>query len=555
MRLTPQKCIFVTNINSTSMQEAECKCNAGYIPLPDTGFFSRLVLDYIGQSPSLRPFYEFQPDLEGMQQAIEQRKKYPVDRHSLVNALKEQYSNSAQMPAVERNIRLLQDENTFTICTAHQPNLATGYAYFIYKIMHAIVLAAHLGKQFPSYNFVPVYYIGSEDDDIEELGFFRYNDHSFRWRTPQTGAVGSMRTEELTNLFQDFFRILGPTNEHTEYLKELLTNAYLRHNTISEATRYLVHTLMGKYGIVVIDPQDKILKKAFTQIATQELCSPAAHRLVQETNRQLQADYSTQAFVRPINFFYLDGGIRQRIEMQEDTWKVVGTGISWTGEQLRQTVNEHPEYFSPNVILRGLYQESILPNVAFIGGGSELAYWMQLKSVFEHYKVFYPTLVLRQSVQFISAYQQDIINKLHFSDRDIFLPAEQLVKDRISQLSQNDLKADGEWHTIVQALQSIRAKAARVDKSLERSVEAALKKMQYQVEIVEKKIYKAEKRNLSTEIDRIYKMKAMLFPGNHSLQERYYTFMQEYAHMGDRYFECLEKTILPFGDQFLIINN
>lgn len=536
------------------MQEAECKCQASYIPLQDTGFFSRLVLDYIGQSPSLRPFYEFKPDPEGMQQAIEQRKKYPVDRHSLVKALKEQYSVSAQIPAVERNIQLLQDENTFTICTAHQPNLATGYAYFIYKIMHAIVLAAHLGKQHPRYNFVPVYYIGSEDDDIEELGFFRYNDHSFRWRTPQTGAVGSMRTEELTNLFQDFFRILGPTNEHTEYLKELLTNAYLGHNTISEATRYLVHTLMGKYGIVVIDPQDSTLKKAFAPIVIRELCNPAAHRLVQETNLQLQPDYSTQAFVRPINFFYLNEGIRQRIEMQEGIWKVVGTDITWTEEQLRHTVHEHPEYFSPNVILRGLYQESILPNVAFIGGGSELAYWMQLRSVFEHYKIFYPTLVLRQSVQFISAYQQDIINKLHFSTRDVFRPAEQLVRDRISQLSQHDLKADGEWHTIVQALQSIKAKAARVDKSLERSVEAALKKMQYQVGVVERKIYKAEKKNLSTEIDRIYKMKAMLFPGNHSLQERYYTFMQEYVHMGDRYFECLEKTILPFGDQFLIIH-
>lgn len=536
------------------MQEAECKCNASYIPLSDTGYFSRLVLDYVQQSPSLQPFYDFRPDLEDMERAIETRKQHPVDRTNLVKALREQYKASEPIAAVDRNIALLQETNTFTVCTAHQPNLATGYAYFVYKIMHAIVLAEHLGERYPDCNFVPVYYIGSEDDDIDELGFFRYNDHSFRWRTPQTGAVGSMHTEELVHVFRDFFRILGPTNAHTAYLKEVLTNAYLNHSTISEATRYLVHTLMGRYGVVVVDPQDKILKKAFVPIALEELTQPAAYTLVQETNMKLQAGYSTQAFVRPINFFYLNEDIRQRIELQDGSWKVVGTGISWTAAELHNTLQEHPEYFSPNVILRGLYQESILPNVAFIGGGSELAYWMQLKSVFSHYNVFYPALILRQSVQFISTYQQEIINKLHFSTSDIFRPAEQLVKERISQLSQNDLKTDGEWQRIVSALQSIKAKASRVDKSLERSVDAALKKMQYQVEVVEKKMYKAEKRNLGTEIDRIYKMKAMLFPGNNALQERYFTFMQEYAHMGDRYFDCLKKNILPFGDQFLIIN-
>jgi bacillithiol biosynthesis cysteine-adding enzyme BshC len=363
-----------------------------------------------------------------------------VDRALLADALQRQYKNLPPNKAVQQNISLLSQENTYTVCTAHQPNLATGYLYFVYKIIHAVKLAETLKQQYPDKNFVPVYYMGSEDNDLQELGTFRYEQHKFVWDGDgQTGAVGRMKTAGLATLLHDFFRLLGPPGVYTETLKQLLTDAYLQPGaTVASAMAGLVHALFGQYGLVMLNPDDAALKKAFCDVLQDDLLEHTAHRIVSHTAAALGAHYKVQAFPRPVNLFYLRDNLRTRIEQQGAHWVAVHTKISWSREALLQELEAHPERFSPNVILRGVFQERILPNVAFIGGGAEVAYWLQLKEVFDQYNVFFPAILLRQSVLWITRQQTALYRKMGFPVQAVFKPEQQLQQEYIAAHSPTD---------------------------------------------------------------------------------------------------------------------
>ncbi|HEY9178447.1 MAG TPA: bacillithiol biosynthesis BshC, partial [Flavipsychrobacter sp.] len=306
-----------------------------YIPYSQTGFFSPLVTDYLGQNGSLQPFYTYSPNEAGIQQAIAARAEYPVNRPLLANTLQAQYRDLGCCEAVKNNIASLANENTFTICTAHQPNLLTGYLYFIYKIAHAIQLANHLNRQYPDKHFVPVYYMGSEDNDLEELGTFRYAGKKYIWDGDgQQGAVGRMSTGSLKTLLADIFKVLGPPGEHTEELKKILTQAYLQHKTVAAATRYLVNELFGKYGLVVLDPDDTAFKRKILPIMQDDLLNHTANGIVTRQGELLAKQYKSQAYPRDINLFYLQDNLRERIEKNGSKWVVLNTKITWTKEEL-----------------------------------------------------------------------------------------------------------------------------------------------------------------------------------------------------------------------------
>ncbi|WP_162903180.1 bacillithiol biosynthesis cysteine-adding enzyme BshC [Taibaiella koreensis] len=522
------------------------------IPHQATTFFSRLNTDYLSGHEALASFYQFSPDDAGLDQAIAARKQFPVNRQVLVDTLRRQYRNHTLYEAVSSNIDALADHNTFTICTAHQPNLMTGYLYFIYKIIHAARLARHLQERRPEHRFVPVFYIGSEDADIDELSVFRFNGIRFRWQTEQAGAVGRMSTNDLQPLLGQLTALIGPPGDNAERLKDIIHNAYRQHSTIAEATRYIVNELLGQYGVVVIDPDDAALKQLFLPILHQELFAPRAHELVQQTSQALEQEYGAQAYSRPINLFYLKDDIRERIEQHGDEWRVLRSDIRWNRTGLEQELAAHPERFSPNVILRGLFQESILPNVAFIGGGSEVAYWLQLKPVFDHYKVFFPALVLRQSVLWIDAAASRLQRKTGLSDEELFQSSEKLVRAFVHKHTHKDLALEDTRQQLNQLFDQIKTKAVNVDITLRASAEAALTKMRHQLDTMEKKMMRAEKRNMAEQLSQIYKLKNRLFP-NESLQERYDTFMPYFLEQGPAFFDILMEATLPYGNQFLVI--
>ena len=244
--------------------------------------------------------------------------------------------------------------------------------------------------------------MGSEDNDIDELGTFRFRGDKFVWDgSGQSGAVGRMDTAGLKPLINSLFKQFGPPGKNCDDLLEIITEAYAKQKTIGAATQYLVNALFGRFGLVVLDPDDAEFKKSFVPVMEDELLNKASYPIITSQIKKLGEHYKIQAHPREINLFYLADQLRERIERNGEKWVVLNTAIEWTKNELLKELNEHPERFSPNVMLRGLYQETILPNAVFIGGGAEVAYWLQLKPLFEHYKVFYPAVHLRQSVMWV----------------------------------------------------------------------------------------------------------------------------------------------------------
>jgi bacillithiol biosynthesis cysteine-adding enzyme BshC len=524
-----------------------------YVPYSDTGFFSRLVTDYLGDNIEIKPFYGYAPNAEGLQKAIEERCNYPVNRIALAEALGKQYESLTPFPLVTENIALLQQENTFTVCTAHQPNLLTGYLYFVYKILHAIKLAAELGKLHPGKRFVPVYYMGSEDNDLEELGTFRFRGEKYVWDgNGQKGAVGRMAAAGLKPLLQQLFKVFGPPGKYCDELTELLTASYLQRGTIAEATQYLVNELFGRYGLIVLDPDDATLKAAFIPVMEDELVNQASLPIIDKQISLLSAHYKIQAHPRAINLFYLSDRLRERIEIKNGKWTVLNTGIEWTKDEALDELKNHPERFSPNVMLRGLYQETILPDVAFIGGGAEVAYWLQLKTLFEHYGVFYPGIHLRQSVLWINNTQDQLRCQLEFSTTDIFREENELIKDYILKHSNNDLQTGDETEALQQVFQSLKQKATAVDPTLTLSSEVILKKMKRLLSVLEQKMLRAEKKKMQIYTGRISRLKNALFP-YHSLQERIENFSEYYLQYGPSFFDIVKEGIDPLAARFLIV--
>lgn len=524
-----------------------------YLPYSDTGYFSQLVTDYLSGSKHATSFANYTPDANGLQQAINERGKYEIDRTTLANTLARQY-NAIDLPeAVRKNIELLRNKTTLTVCTAHQPNLLTGYLYFIYKIVHAIRLAAELKSLHPENDFVPVYYMGSEDNDLDELGVFNYQNKQWRWDADgQTGAVGRMSTSSLKPLLNDLFKVLGPPGKYFDDLKELLTKSYLEHKTIGEATRFLVNELFGRYGLVVLDPDDAAFKKPIVDIVKDDLLTHDALSLVTTQIENLEQHYKAQAYPRPINLFYVKNNIRERIEKHGDRWTVINSDISWNREQLLEEVDQHPERFSPNVILRGLLQERILPNVAFIGGGAEVAYWLQLKPVFDHYNVFYPVILLRQSVQWIQPSQAELREKAGIAVNAIFKDEALLIREYILHHGNDQWQTGTEMNAIENIIVQLKQKAVSLDVTLRSSAEAALAKIKHQMDVLEKKMLRAEKRKMHTELARITRLKESLLPGN-SLQERKENFIEYFLQYGHSFTDVLYDAFQPLRNEFLIV--
>jgi bacillithiol biosynthesis cysteine-adding enzyme BshC len=503
-----------------------------YIPYKDTGYFSKIVIDYLDNAETLKPFYQHYPNIEGIKNAIAARKNFNTDRITLVEALKNQYSNIQLNQIQETNLDLLLNENTFTITTAHQPNIFTGPLYFIYKIVHAIKLADELKLQLPEYNFVPIYYMGSEDADLEELGQITLDGKKLSWKTNQSGAVGRMVVDDNLVKLIDEIRGQIAVNEYGTRLCELFKRIYSPYKTIQTATLELVNELFSKYGLIVLIPDDRVLKSLFTPIIKKEIKEQFSNKILQNTIFDLNKNYKVQAKGREINLFYLKDNHRERIEIQEDTFFIKSLNLSFTLNEVFKEIEEYPERFSPNVILRGAFQELILPNIAFIGGGGELAYWLELKNILNSVDIPYPVLVLRNSFLLIDNKSKLLINKLNFNVTDIFKFKNDLFNHFVKIHSVNQISLTQPIKNIKAEFEQIKSIASKLDISLADHVASLEQKFYNNTVEIEKKLLKAEKRKFREQQNQIEKLKTNLFP-NENLQERIENFAVLYSTMGN----------------------
>jgi bacillithiol synthase len=525
-------------------------CNFTSLPYATTGYFSSIILDYLEKSSALQPYYNLPVSLEGIEAAIKQRRKFPTDRELLVSELRKQYEQLPVSPT-QANIELLLKENTFTVTTAHQPVIFTGTLYFIYKIFHTIKMCSELRSKFPENNFVPVFYMGCEDADLDELGTFFLDGEKLVWETDQTGAVGRMQVKGLEKLL---FRIEGELGIHPfgKNLMKILRDAYKNGDNIQTATLKLVHSIFGAYGLVIVIPDNANLKRRMLPVLEEELFRQTSSMIVQNTIDGLSKHYKIQANPREINLFYLKDNIRERIEKKDNKWRVLNTHIEFDEADLRKELHEHPERFSPNVILRGLYQETILPNLAFIGGGGEMAYWLELKDLFNHHGVPYPMLVLRNSFLIIEKKWKTQMDKIGLDIPSLFKNEDELFSSLVKQESSNQLNLSAEISQASAYYDHLRNVASNVDDSLVQHVSALQARALKPLQQLEKKLLRAEKRKYESGLRHLRAIREHLFPNN-NLQERIDNFMPYYAKWGEEFLQTIYKYSSSFEQEFGVL--
>ncbi|MDO4881504.1 MAG: bacillithiol biosynthesis cysteine-adding enzyme BshC, partial [Capnocytophaga sp.] len=380
-----------------------------YISFKETGYFSSFITDYLSEKKELKSLYNRFPSIENFKNQIEEKNNnYPeYNRKILVKSLYKQYENIELYEKVKKNIELLEKNNTFTITTGHQLSLFTGPLYFIYKIISVIKSCQILKAQYPENEFIPVYWMATEDHDFQEINHFYIHQKKVVWDNDQTGAVGDFQTETLSQVSEALRVELG-IGEEAKKILALFKNTYLNYPNLTSATRYLVNELFKEYGLVIIDGNDTDLKRLFIPYFKKDLLENVAYNQVNTTISVIKGinhNYPAQVNPREINIFYLKNGIRERIVKSEKGFEIHNTDIHFTEKELLDSLEQNPENFSPNVILRPMYQEVILPNLCYVGGGGELAYWLELKDFFASQNITFPMLMLRNSVLIISEKQ------------------------------------------------------------------------------------------------------------------------------------------------------
>lgn len=489
------------------------------VSFAETQSVSSFFLDYVGKSEALKKFYGRFPEISNFNEQIKEKAASFPKKHRevLVTELSSQYKNYILSESVKNNIAALHQEKTFTVTTGHQLNIFTGPLYFIYKIVTVTNACKQLKKAYPEYTFVPVYWMASEDHDFDEIKYFRLNGKKHTWESNQTGAVGRFNPKELESVLKQLPDGLA-----------IFQKAYLKHNTLSDAVRYYVNELFGAEGVVVVDADSKELKTLFQSVIQDDVFNHTPQKLVDATNADLQkAGYEPQVNCREINFFYLEDTLRERIEQEGDRFRVVNTDITFSKAQLEALLKSSPEKFSPNVILRPLYQEIILPNLAYTGGPAEVVYWLQLKDVFKHYNIPFPILMPRNFAMVMDAPTVRKFEKTGLELNELFFEKNYLFNHFAVKFSRNKITLNGEKEGVLNYFQTIRQQAEAFDKTLGPMVAAETQRAIKSLEKIEHKLLRSEKRFQSDTLKQLEALKDALFP-NGSLQERTDNFLNFY---------------------------
>ena len=519
------------------------------ISYQNSGYFSSLMNDYLDQKNNLDSLYNRFPKLENFEyQILEKQNNYDNNnRTTLVSTLQNQYSKVETSVLTKQNIDSLNNSNTFTVTTGHQLNLFSGPLYFLYKIISTINLTTELKAKYPTFNFVPIYWMATEDHDFEEINYFNFKGKKFRWNKESKGPVGRLSTEGLPEFLEVYALELGSsTNANT--LKKLFEDSYLNHGNLADATRFLANALFGEYGLVILDADNADLKRNFIPFVKEELLHQSSHKLVLETAEKLK-EYTVQVNPREINLFYIEDNIRERIIFENDTYKVNHTKIEFSETEILTLLENHPEKFSPNVIMRPLYQEVILPNLCYIGGGGEIAYWLELKSFFAAAKVTFPILLLRNSVLLATEKQAKKADKLDLNWGNLFSKQANLVTTKTKELSDFPVDLTHLKNQLQKQFQELYDVANKTDESFLGAVKAQETKQIKGLENLEKRLLKAQKRKLSDILQRITELQNELFP-NQSLQERQTNFSEFYLEYGENLIPTLVKQLNPLDNKF-----
>ena len=527
------------------------KCAVQNFTFEQTNAFSKIIIDYINNDERLSEFVTDFPSINDIEKIIETKQKESIDRKLLVQTIFQQYQHIEIDETFSKQIHALEDKQTFCIVTAHQLNIFGGPLYYIYKIAQTIATCNLLQKKYPSYQFVPIYWLGSEDHDFEEINHTYLYNKKIEWTDKQGGIIGNYDTASLQFLIEVLENLIK-NQPFGKKLSSIFKDAYAS-KTLAEATRNWLHKLFGQYGLIVVDGNEKAFKQACSDIIKDDILQHSAYNIVAETIHKMeQKGYKHQAMPRQINLFYIDKNSRERIEFdaEKQQYFILNTDKVFSKEEILSELKNYPEKFSPNVILRPLFQQKILPSLMYIGGGGEIAYWLQLKNLFDKSNIAFPQLIVRNSALIITRQQKERLEKLNIPITQIFHSLDDLKNNFIRQ--EKNISIEEEVKNIEQQFAIIQEKIKEIDASLVNYVGAEAQKTFKSTEHIEARIHKALKQKNETSLNQMEKIKNQLFPNN-NLQERVDNFSAYYADFGQQFIEMLIAEFDVYQKQFLVI--
>lgn len=382
-----------------------------------------IAADLLSGAEQLKPFYSFPLSELDFSVVMEGKSHENIDRETLMATLLDQHQGLPDSTKTLENIRALADVNTFTVTTGHQLVLFGGPMFTLYKIATAIRMAEELQQLFPEKKIVPVFWMATEDHDFEEANHFHPNYcDTITWQRDWKGAVGRIP--------------LGTT------LGTLIPKGYgswekyfQKGMTYADAYRRFIHAIFGDKGLIILDADRAELKKGFLPVMQAEVKKQSAFHLVNQTTASLEEQgYKAQIHPREINLFYLAENSRERLEQTPGGFQTVDGVHKWNQDDLLLEMETTPDRFSPNVALRPLYQEMILPNLAYTGGWGELSYWMQLKGVFDAYNVQFPALIPRFTATLLTRAQDAKARQMGFQPSDFNMELPRLFDQYLPQV-------------------------------------------------------------------------------------------------------------------------
>lgn len=472
-------------------------------------------------------------------------------RQLLSEVLKRQNSDLTLSEKQQINLKNLGGPQTFTVTTGHQLNLFTGPVFFLYKILQTIKLAEHLNQSFPGRTTVPVFWMATEDHDFEEINHFNTQTNYYETKAEAGGAVGRIHAEDHS-FIAEFEKEFKDSVYGTELIL-MMKRAYKKENSFAKATKILVHELFSEYGLLIIDGDDAGLKSQMTEIFRGELLDRELFKSTEPTVSALTSKYGkVQVNPREINLFYLSE-TRDRIEFDGEKYVIVDKNISFSEEEILNELQNHPRRFSPNALMRPVFQESVLPNIAYIGGNAEIMYWLELRLYFEKIHLPFPVLIPRNSMLYVSEKTSVKTEKLGLKITDFFRNFAEVTKNIIldgnevlALLDENEILLRGQFEEIA-------AKASMTDKSFGTLVDAEQTRQLKSYQRMKKRLLRAEKIKQHEKLQRLDNLFLEIHPGK-NWQERVLNFSVFYADHGHEWLQSCYDAMSVAEAQLIIVS-
>lgn len=520
------------------------------ISFSDIESIPQLIKDFLNHQIEGFEGSTFSSDNFAEQIRLKQNSFKQSQREIISKAFTDQLSELQLSAKQKENIESLKSANTFTITTGHQLNLFSGPVFFVYKILQTIKTCTNLKEKFPDFNFVPVYWMASEDHDFAEINHFKTENNYYELNEKSGGAVGRIKIND-TFFISEFEKEFKDSIFGTELIL-MLKEAYKAGNTLTGAIQIFVNRLFSEFGLLILDGDSRALKNQIKDIFKDELLHFSLHKTSKDKVDFLTEKYGkVQVNPREINLFYLRE-TRDRIDFDGENYIIVDTDKKFTKEEILEELENFPERFSPNALMRPVYQESILPNLAYIGGNAEIMYWLELKDYFSKITIPFPILIPRNSMLFIKEKTLGKIEKLDLKIEDFFQNFTQITNAKILDNNLVLESLNSQENEIANNFSQLKSLAETTEKSFGNMVKAEEVRQLRSFKRLKKRLLHAEKIKQNELLERLETLFLDVHPAK-TWQERIFNFSVFFADFGYSWLETIAEEMEVEQSKLIIV--